>query len=184
MTTYIGKTTTIADSVGAIANVDAIGDLSLTADEIEDTVYGAGGWKTFVQGLKDAGTFDLTVNYNKDTSGNTRLTQAFVSGDSAQYTITFPDSSTLTFTAFVSGIGSLSPRTKKCSGRSPCGSTARLRPCSVRRPQHDPKRDPGDRRGELHPPLLRRDLDRDRAGVRDEDHRSPEDARRRPETSP
>jgi len=25
MTTYIGKTTTIADSVGAIANVDAIG---------------------------------------------------------------------------------------------------------------------------------------------------------------
>jgi len=25
----------------------------------------------------------------------------------------------------------------------------------VRRPQHDPKRDPGDRRGELHPPFLR-----------------------------
>ena len=113
MTTYIGKTTTIADSVGAIANVDAIGDLSLTADEIEDTVYGAGGWKTFVQGLKDAGTFDLTVNYNKDMSGNTRLTQAFVSGDSAQYTITFPDSSTLIFTAFVSGIGIAVPKDEK-----------------------------------------------------------------------
>ena len=113
MTTYIGKTTTIADSVGAIANVDAIGDLSLTADEIEDTVYGAGGWKTFVQGLKDAGTFDLTVNYNKDTSGNTRLTQAFVSGDSAQYTITFPDSSTLIFTAFVAGIGIAVPKDEK-----------------------------------------------------------------------
>lgn len=113
MTTYIGKTTTIADSVGVIANVDAIGDLSLTADEIEDTVYGAGGWKTFVQGLKDAGTFDLTVNYNKDMSGNTRLTQAFVSGDSAQYTITFPDSSTLIFTAFVSGIGIAVPKDEK-----------------------------------------------------------------------
>ena len=114
MTTYIGKTTTIADSVGAIANVDAIGDLSLTADEIEDTVYGAGGWKTFVQGLKDAGTFDLTVNYDaKDTSGNIRLTQAFVSGDSAQYTITFPDSSTLIFTAFVAGIGIAVPKDEK-----------------------------------------------------------------------
>ena len=113
MTTYIGKTTTIADSVGAIANVDAIGDLSLTADEIEDTVYGAGGWKTFVQGLKDAGTFDLTVNYNKDMSENTRLTQAFVSGDSAQYTITFPDSSTLIFTAFVAGIGIAVPKDEK-----------------------------------------------------------------------
>ena len=113
MTTYIGKTTTIADSSGNIANVDAIGDLSLTADEIEDTVYGAGGWKTFVQGLKDAGTFDLTVNYNKDMSENTRLTQAFVSGGSAQYTITFPDSSTLIFTAFVSGIGIAVPKDEK-----------------------------------------------------------------------
>lgn len=113
MTTYIGKTTTIADSSGNIANVDAIGDLSLTADEIEDTVYGAGGWKTFVQGLKDAGTFDLTVNYNKDMSENTRLTQAFVSGGSAQYTITFPDSSTLIFTAFVAGIGIAVPKDEK-----------------------------------------------------------------------
>jgi len=113
MTTYIGKTTTIADSSGNIANVDAIGDLSLTADEIEDTVYGTGGWKTFVQGLKDAGTFDLTVNYNKDTSENTRLTKAFVSGDSAQYTITFPDSSTLIFTAFVSGVGIAIPKDEK-----------------------------------------------------------------------
>lgn len=113
MTTYIGKTTTIADSSGNIANVDAIGDLSLTADEIEDTVYGAGGWKTFVQGLKDAGTFDLTVNYDKDMSGNTRLTQAFVSGGSAQYTITFPDSSTLIFTAFVSGVGIAIPKDEK-----------------------------------------------------------------------
>ena len=113
MTTYIGKTTTIADGSGNIANVDAIGDLSLTADEIEDTVYGAGGWKTFVQGLKDAGTFDLTVNYNKDMSENTRLTQAFVSGGSAQYTITFPDSSTLIFTAFVAGIGIAVPKDEK-----------------------------------------------------------------------
>ena len=113
MTTYIGKTTTIADSSGNIANVDAIGDLSLTADEIEDTVYGTGGWKTFVQGLKDAGTFDLTVNYDKDMSGNTRLTQAFVSGGSAQYTITFPDSSTLIFSAFVSGVGIAIPKDEK-----------------------------------------------------------------------
>ena len=113
MTTYIGKTTTIADSSGNIANVDAIGDLSLTADEIEDTVYGTGGWKTFVQGLKDAGTFDLTVNYDKDMSGNTRLTQAFVSGGSKQYTISFPDSSTLIFTAFVSGVGIAIPKDEK-----------------------------------------------------------------------
>jgi len=99
--------------------VDAIGDLSLTADEIEDTVYGAGGWKTFVQGLKDAGTFDLTVNYNKDTSGNTRLTQAFVSGGSAQYTITFRTPRRSPSRRLCPGSGSLSPRTKSAADVHP-----------------------------------------------------------------
>jgi predicted secreted protein len=113
MTTYIGKTTTIADSSGNIANVDAIGDLSLTADEIEDTVYGSSGWKTFVQGLKDGGTFDVVLNYDSTDTSNNRLITAFNSGGSAQYTITFPDSSTLTFTAFVSGIGIAVPKDEK-----------------------------------------------------------------------
>ena len=113
MTTYIGKTTTIADSVGAIANVDAIGDLSITADEIEDTVYGTGGYKTFVQGLKDGGTVDLTLNYLSTDTSHNRLVTAFNAGTSAQYTITFPDTSTLIFTAFVSGIGIAVPKDEK-----------------------------------------------------------------------
>ena len=113
MTTYIGKTTTIADPSGNIANVDSIGDISLSADEIEDTTYGSSGWKTFVQGLKDGGTFDVVLNYDSTDTSNNRLITAFNSGGSAQYTITFPDSSTLTFTAFVSGIGIAVPKDEK-----------------------------------------------------------------------
>ena len=79
----IGKTTTITDLSGnVIANVDAIGDISISTDEIEDTVYSTQEWKTFVQGLKDGGTFDLTVNYDKDSTGNTRLTSVFRTGTS------------------------------------------------------------------------------------------------------
>jgi predicted secreted protein len=113
MTTYIGKTTTIADPSGNIANVDSIGDISLSADEIEDTTYGSSGWKTFVQGLKDGGTFDVVLNYDSTDTSNNRLITAFNSGGSAQYTITFPDSSTLIFTAFVSGIGIAVPKDEK-----------------------------------------------------------------------
>jgi predicted secreted protein len=113
MTTYIGKTTTIADSSGNIANVDAIGDLSLTADEIEDTVYGSSGWKTFVQGLKDGGTFDVVLNYDSTDTSNNRLITAFNSGESKQYTVTFPDASTFIFTAFVSGVGIAVPKDEK-----------------------------------------------------------------------
>ena len=110
----IGKTTTITDPSGnVIANVDAIVDISISADEIEDTVYSTDKWKTFVQGLKDGGTFDLTVNYDKDSSGNVRLTSAFMAGTSGSYVIAFPDTTTFTFTAFVSGVGIAVPKDEK-----------------------------------------------------------------------
>ena len=111
--TYIGKTTTIADPSGNIANVDSIGDISLSADEIEDTTYGSSGWKTFVQGLKDGGTFDLVLNYDSTDTSNNRLITAFNSGESKQYTVTFPDASTFIFTAFVSGVGIAVPKDEK-----------------------------------------------------------------------
>ena len=113
MTTYIGKTTTIADPSGNIANVDSIGDISLSADEIEDTTYGSNGWKTFVQGLKDGGTFDVVLNYDSTDTSNNRLITAFNAGTSTQYTVTFPDASTFIFTAFVSGVGIAVPKDEK-----------------------------------------------------------------------
>lgn len=113
MTPYIGKTTTLADPSGNLAGIDAIGDISLTADEIETTCYGASLWKTFMQGLKDAGSFDLTLNYDSTDPSHNRLLQAFNSGESRQYTITFPDASTFVFTAFVSGVGLAQPKEDK-----------------------------------------------------------------------
>lgn len=111
--THLGKTTTIADPSGNLANVDSIGDISLTADEIETTTYGASLWKTFMQGLKDGGSFDLTLNYDSTDPSHNRLLQAFNSGESKQYTITFPDASTFVFTAFVSGVGIATPKDEK-----------------------------------------------------------------------
>jgi hypothetical protein len=111
--TSIGKTTTIGDASGNISNVDAIGDLSFDSDEIEDTVYGTSLYKTFIQGLKDAGTVDVTTNYLSTDASNNRLVTAFNAGTSTQYTITFPDASTLVFTAFVKGIGIAIPKEDK-----------------------------------------------------------------------
>jgi len=115
MTTYLGKTTKIevGSSPTEITGVDSIGDISVTADEIEDTVYGSEKWKTFVQGLKDAGTFDLTVNYDSGNTQHKGLVTSFKAGTSDPYKITFPDSSYLTFTAFVSGVSMATPKDEK-----------------------------------------------------------------------
>jgi len=111
--TDLGKTVTLADASGNITNVDSIGDIGLSADEIEDTVYGTSGWKTFIQGLKDGGSFDLTVNYSQTDASNNKLTAAFVAGTSTSYTMTFPDNATFIFTAFVSGVGIAVPKADK-----------------------------------------------------------------------
>ena len=111
--TDIGKTTTIADPSGNIGAVDTIGDIGLSADEIEDTVYGTGGWKTFVQGLKDGGTVDVTVNHSKTDASHVRLTKEYLNGTSKLYTMTFPDGATFAFTAFVSGVGIAVPKDEK-----------------------------------------------------------------------
>lgn len=115
MTTYIGKTTKIEVGITPteITGVDSIGDIGASADEIEDTVYGTETWKTFVQGLKDAGTLDLTVNYDSTNTQHRGLVTAFKNGTSDPYKITFPDTSYLTFSAFVSGVGMATPKDEK-----------------------------------------------------------------------
>ncbi len=115
MTTYIGKTTKI--EVGTtpteITGVDSIGDIGTSADEIEDTVYGTETWKTFIPGLKDAGTFDLVLNYDSTNTQHKGLVTSFKNGTSDPYKITFPDTSYLTFSAFVSGVGMAAPKDEK-----------------------------------------------------------------------
>ena len=115
-TTYIGKTTKTevgATSPAEITSVDSIGDISISADEIEDTVYDDEVWKTFIQGLKDGGTTDLTLNYDSTDTQHKGLMTSFESGSSDTYTITFPDGATLKFSAFVSGVSLASPKDEK-----------------------------------------------------------------------
>jgi predicted secreted protein len=113
--TYIGKTAKIG--VGAlyteITNVDSIGDIGISADEIEDTVYSTAKWKTFIQGLIDGGAFDLVLNYDPTNNQHKGLITSFQNGTSDPYKITFPDTSTLSFSAFVSSVGLATPKDEK-----------------------------------------------------------------------
>lgn len=116
----IGKTTylKVPDVSGAdpsynLLEVDSIGDLSLSRDEVEDTSYGSTDVKTYIAGLRDYGTFDVVLNYDSTDSSHNFLIERFEDGSSESYQITFPDSSTFTFTAFVSGVGMAQPKDEK-----------------------------------------------------------------------
>lgn len=95
VTIAIGSTTP-----GALVS---LGSISMSAEEIDTTCHGSSNVKTKIGGLVDLGTLDVTVQYDKtEISGF----YALIGGSSQTVVITFPytTSSTLTFSAFVSGI--------------------------------------------------------------------------------
>jgi predicted secreted protein len=95
--------TTIKKSAGsAIASLTSIAGLELSADTIETTALDSvGGYRTFVQGLKDAG--EVSISGFFDFAAHNAILTDFNAGTSASYIITFPGGKTWTFDGIVTG---------------------------------------------------------------------------------
>jgi len=76
----------------SIAELTSIGGLELSADTIETTTLdAAAGFRTFMQGLKDAGEVSISGFFNpNDTNGQKALYDAFNNGTLMTFTILFP----------------------------------------------------------------------------------------------
>ena len=96
-----------------VGYVDSIGDISLTADEVDDTTHGASTWKTYIAGLKDGGTIPIVLNYDSTDTSHNVLISRFMDGSSNEYRVVFPDASYFQFTAFLSGLGIATPKDEK-----------------------------------------------------------------------
>lgn len=72
----------------AIGELTSIGGLDLSADTIETTTLDSDGWRTFVQGLKDAGEVSISGYFNP--THHEGLYDDFESGTVGAYTIEFP----------------------------------------------------------------------------------------------
>lgn len=75
-----------------IAELTSIGGLELSADTIETTTLDTSdGYRTFTQGLKDAGEVSISGYFEADEGkGQSELLEAFESGSIDDYTIEFP----------------------------------------------------------------------------------------------
>lgn len=75
----------------SIAELKSIGGLELSADTIDSTTLDSDGWRTFAQGLKDAGEVSVSGFFNPaDTNGQKALYDAFDAGTIIPFTILFP----------------------------------------------------------------------------------------------
>ncbi len=109
--TYISKGNGASPEVFTeIAEVATIGGPNETSDEIEVThLRTVGGYREYLQSFKDGGELPLTLNFipnNATQDSLTGLRSEFQSGAVKNYRITYPDTSTCIFAAYVKSIGS------------------------------------------------------------------------------
>lgn len=88
-----------------IGKLTSIGEINQTADEVDiTTLESTGAYREYLQGYKDAGTLDVSGLYAPGDSSQQAFNTLYLSGETVEWTITFPDKSTLTFEGFVSGV--------------------------------------------------------------------------------
>jgi predicted secreted protein len=80
--------TKLKKGVTAIAGLTSIGGLDLSADTIETTTLDSDGYRTFIQGLKDAG--EVPVSGYFDPLQHEGLLDDYESGEVVAYSIEFP----------------------------------------------------------------------------------------------
>lgn len=99
-----------------VADVTEIGVLETSAETIETTVHGsAGGWRTFIGGLKDGGELKMSINYDPALHGAI-FTALGEDGYSHEITLTDSGAATVVFDGIVTGLSVGAPMDDKLSG--------------------------------------------------------------------
>ncbi len=94
--------TTITFNAKAIGGLTSIGEISPSADEIDVTsLDSVGSYKEFLQGFKDSGELQLKGFLIKGDTGQAELRTGFTSGTPSAVVVTFPDTTTVSFNAYV-----------------------------------------------------------------------------------
>lgn len=92
-------------AIGELTDVSANG---VDVNFIDTTAHdSSGSWKTFIGGLTDPGTLELTGNYKQGDAGQAALISG--RGTSVAVVITFSDSTNMNFNAIVGGYNLSNP---------------------------------------------------------------------------
>jgi hypothetical protein len=106
MAKYICLGTTLTVNSVVIAQVRSIEPCKPTRGKVESTCLDAASeTKTFLAGMIEVGPCNFTLAYDPSLAGHTGLETLAASGDIVTCLITWPDSTTQSFSAFVGKLG-------------------------------------------------------------------------------
>lgn len=92
--------------INSVAELTSISGLEISADTVETTNLDSGGWRNYIQGVRDAGEVSISGYFVPgDTNGQAALYTALTGGTIGTYKITFPSAmgAEWSFSAIVTG---------------------------------------------------------------------------------
>lgn len=93
---------TVGNQTVSIGRLRSISEIKADSDAVDVTTLDApGGYKTYIQGYKDPGEVTVEGFHDAGSAGQSQLRALYASGSAVPFTVTFPDSSAVSFTAFV-----------------------------------------------------------------------------------
>jgi hypothetical protein len=105
MPAYAAKGTALSIDGTEVGRLTSVGGVGIERDELETTAHdSAGGFKEFIMGLRDSGTFEVEFQFDPEDAGQLALMEhANEAEEPGEFVITYPAAGgyTWTFDAWV-----------------------------------------------------------------------------------
>lgn len=96
------KFTPAGGSQVAVGRLSSVGEIQSDSDELDvTTLESEGGYREYIQGLRDCGEVELTGYHDAGDAGQKAIRNAYAGGKSGAFLVEFPDGSKVNFSGFV-----------------------------------------------------------------------------------
>ena len=88
----------------SVGRLTSVGEIQSDSEALDvTTLESEGGYREYIQGLRDAGEVELSGFYDAEDAGQAALRAAYDSGTAGAFEVNFPDGSKVNFFGFVKG---------------------------------------------------------------------------------
>ena len=96
------KFTPAGGSQVTVGRLSSVGEIQSDSEELDvTTLESEGGYREYIQGLRDCGEVELTGYHDAGDAGQKALRGAYASGKNGAFLVEFPDGSKVNFSGFV-----------------------------------------------------------------------------------
>ena len=87
-----------------VGRLSSVGEIHSDSEELDvTTLESAGGYREYMQGMRDSGEVELTGFHDAGDAGQKALRSAYASGAVGAFLVEFPDGTKVSFSGYVKG---------------------------------------------------------------------------------